>query len=77
MDGCNLKKKIHVKKRSPFFKRKKKRLKYEFKLKAKFFFIRFIYHIIILNLFKDADINFFFATNHRLFFFLFLYIFMR
>ena len=30
-------KKIHVKKRSQFFKRKKKRLKYEFKLKANFF----------------------------------------
>ena len=51
-------KKIHAKKRSPFFKRKKN-LTHEFKLKAKFFFIRFIYHIIILNIFKDADINFF------------------
>ena len=66
-------KKIHVKKRSPFFKRKKKRLKYEFKLKAKFFFIRFMHHIIILHIFKNAYINIIFARNHRLFFSLFIY----
>ena len=64
-------KKIHAKKRSSFFKRKKKSLKYEFKLKAKFFFIRFIHYIIILNIFKNADI--FLQEIIGLFFYLSLY----
>ena len=58
MDERNLKKKIHLKKGHSSLKGKKI-LKYEFKLKAKFFFIRFIHHIVILNIFKNADINFF------------------
>ena len=38
-----------------------------------FYVIRFIHHIIILNIFKNVDINFFFARNHRYFFYLSLY----
>ena len=32
-----------------------------------------MHHIIILNIFKNAYINIFFARNHRLFFSLFIY----
>ena len=67
------KKQIYVKKRSPFFKRKKKHLKYEFKLKVKFFFIRFMHHIIILNIFKNTDIDFFFQEIVGHLFFLSIY----
>ena len=59
-----------------FLRNKLEQKSTKLKFKANFFyFIRFIHYIIILNVFKNANINFFPAKNLRSFF-LSLYIFL-
>ena len=54
-------------------KLKQKSKKLNFEANFFFYFIRFIYHIIILNVFKNIDMNFCPSKNPRSFFSLSIY----